>query len=78
MQHPFSAKVLHKAKRGLFPALKGELYQKDVLIGTFKRDATVEGFVPPIQYKFRTEGAQRRFSDFADCLTIEETIEALL
>lgn len=78
MQHPFSAKVLYKAKKGLFPVVRGELYEGDVLIGTFKRGATRNGYVPPIEYKFRTDGARNRFDDFADCLTIEETIEALI
>lgn len=78
MQHKFSAKLTYKSTKGLFPAMRGELYERDVLIGTFKRGATVDHFVPPIEYKFRTEGARNRFCDFADSLSIEETIEALI
>ena len=58
--------------------MKGELYEKDVLIGTFSRGPVRDHFVPPIEYKFRSEAARNRFDDFSDCLTIEETIEALL
>lgn len=76
--HPFSVEILSKGKDKMWPALKGEIYEKDVLIGTFSRGAVRDGFVPPIKYKFRTEKAKSRFDDFADSLSIEETIEALL
>jgi hypothetical protein len=76
--HIYSAKLTYKAKKGTWPSLRGELYERDVLIGTFKRGPTEEGFVPPIEYKFRTDAAKHRFDDFADCLSIEETIEALI
>jgi hypothetical protein len=78
MQHPYSAKLTYKAKKGHFPALRGELYEHDYVIATFKRDPTVDGFVPPIEYKFRTDASRNRFDDFADSLSIEETIEALI
>lgn len=78
MQHPYTAKLTYKAKRGNFPALRGELYENDVLIGTFSRGPVVDHFVPPIEYKFRTEASKNRFDDFADSLSIEETIEALI
>jgi hypothetical protein len=76
--HPFSVKILHKGKDKKWPALKGEIYEKDVLIGTFSRGAVRDGYIPPIEYKFRTERARDRFDDFADSLTIPETIEALI
>lgn len=76
--HQYSAKILHRGKAKMWPSLKGELYEKDVLIGTFARGAVHDGYVPPITYKFRTEAARNRFDDFADSLSIEETIEALL
>ena len=76
--HPYSIKLTHKGKDKTFPSLKGEIYEKDVLIGTFSRKAVVDGYVPPIEYKFRTDRAKARFDDFSDSLSIEETIEALL
>jgi len=83
MQHPFSVKLTYKAKKGNFPAMRGEIYERipkvgEVLIGTFSRGPTVDHFVPPITYKFRTDAARNRFDDFADSLSIEETIEALV
>ena len=78
MQHPYTAKLTYKSKRGMFPAMRGELYEGDVCIGTFKRGATADHFVPPIEYKFGSTAARNRFDDFADSLTIEETIEALV
>lgn len=78
MQHPYSAKLTYKAKRGLFPAMRGEIYEKDVMIGKFERGPTVDHFVPPITYKFFTDRAKARFDTFADCLSIEETIDALI
>ena len=78
MEHPFSAKLTYKAKLGNFPAMRGELYEHDVLIGSFKRGPVVDRFVPPIEYKFRSDASKHRFDDFADCLSIEETIEALI
>lgn len=76
-EHPFSVKVLYKGK-GRWPALKGEIYEHDVLIGTFTRGAVQGNYIPPIDYKFRTERAKARFEDFADSISIAETIEALL
>lgn len=76
-EHPFSIKLLYKGK-GRWPKLKGEIYEGDVLIGTFTRAAVQQGYIPPIEYKFRTERAKARFDDFADSNSIEETIEALL
>jgi len=76
-EHPYSVKILYKGK-GRWPKLKGEIYEHDVLIGTFSRDAVQGGYIHPIEYKFRTERSKARFDDFADSLSIEETIEALL
>ena len=76
--HKYSVKVLEKGKTGKFPSLKGEIYEKDVLIGRFSRAATKDGFVPPIVSKFLSTQAKARFEDFSDSLSIEETIEALL
>lgn len=76
-EHPYSVKILYKGK-GHWPKLKGEIYEHDVLIGTFSRAAVQDGYIPPIEYKFRTERSKARFDDFADSLSIEETIEALL
>lgn len=78
MQHQYSAKVLRKAKKGAWPAMSGEIYEGDVLIGTFSRGATVDHFVPPIVTKFRSEAAKTRFIGFADSLSIEETVEAII
>jgi hypothetical protein len=76
--HDYSVKILHQGKDKRWPALKGEIYEKDVLIGTFSRGAVRDGYVPPIESKFRTSASKARFEDFSDSLSIEETIEALL
>lgn len=76
--HDYSVKILSKGKDPKWPALKGEIYEKDVLIGTFSRGAVHDHFIPPIEYKFRTTGAKSRFDNFADSNSIAETIEALL
>jgi hypothetical protein len=78
MQHPYSVKLTYRAKKGNWPALKGEIYERDVMIGKFSRAAVVDGYVPPIEYKFFSEASRNRFDDFADCLSIAETIEALI
>lgn len=78
MQHPYTAKLTYKAKKGSWPALRGELFEKDVRIATFSRGPVVDHFVPPIEYKFGSTAARNRFDDFADSLSIEETIEALI
>lgn len=78
MQHPYSVKLTYRAKKGTFPALKGEIYERDIRIGTFSRGPVVDGFVPPIEYKFFSEASKNRFDGFSDCLTISETIEALI
>jgi hypothetical protein len=76
--HDYSVKILSKGKDKKWPALKGEIYEKDVLIGTFSRGAVRDNFIPPIEAKFRTDRSKARFDDFADSLSIGETIEALL
>ncbi len=76
--HKYSVKILSKGKDTKWPALKGEIYEKDVLIGTFSRGAVQKGYIPPIVSKFRTTGAKARFEDFSDSLSVAETIEALL
>jgi len=75
--HPYSVKLLYKGK-GRWPALRGEIYEKDVLIGTFNRGAVRDGHIPPIESKFRSSASKARFQDFSDSLSIEETIEALM
>ena len=77
-EHPYSVKILYKGKDKRWPKLKGEIYEQDVLIGTFTRAAVQDGYVPPIEYKFRTDKAKARFDDFSGELSIPETIEALL
>lgn len=78
MEHPYSAKLTYRAKKGPWPALAGELYERDVVIAKFWRDGVKDGFVPPIEYKFLSTASRNRFDDFADCLSIEESIEALI
>jgi len=78
MNHPYSVKLTYRAKKGNWPALKGEIYERDVMIGRFSRGAVVDGYVPPIEYKFLSDASRNRFDGFADCLSIEETIEALI
>lgn len=78
MQHPYSVKLTYRAKKGNFPALRGEIYERDIVIGRFSRGPVVDGYVPPIEYKFLSTQARNRFDDFANCLSIEETIEALI
>lgn len=78
MDHPYTAKLTYKAKRGTWPALRGEVFENGIRIATFKRGPVEDHFVPPIEYKFLSEASRRRFDDFSDCLTIEETIEALI
>lgn len=76
--HKYSVKLTHKGKDKRWPALKGEIYEKDVMIGRFSRGAVRDGYIPPIEYKFLSSQAKSRFDNFADSLSIEETIEALL
>ena len=76
--HKYSVKLTFKGKDTHWPALKGEIYEKDVVIGRFSRGAVRDGYVPPIEYKFLSAASKNRFDDFADSLSIAETIEALL
>jgi hypothetical protein len=76
--HKYTAKILKKGADKKWPTLKGEIYEGDVLIGTFSRGAVQDHIIPPIEYKFRSSQAKARFDDFADSLSIEEAIEALL
>lgn len=78
MQHPYSAKLTYKAKKGDFPAMRGEIYERDIVIARFSRAPVEDGYIPPIETKFLSERAKDRFETFSDCLSIEETVEALL
>jgi hypothetical protein len=75
--HRYRVKLLKHGK-GQWPTLKGDLYEDDVIIARFTRGAVRDGYIPPIEYKFHSDASKNRFSDFSDCLSIEETIEALL
>ena len=78
MKHPYKAVLSYKAKSGMFPALRGELLENDVIIAKFSRGPTKDHFVPPIEYKFLSDASRNRFDNFADCLSIEESIETLI
>ena len=73
----YSAKILSKGKDKVFPAFSGILLEGDVQIATFSRGAVRNHFVPPIEYKFHSTQAHNRFANFADCLSIAESIEAV-
>jgi hypothetical protein len=75
--HNYSVKFTYKAKKGSWPAMRGHILEGDVIIGTFERRAVVDGYIPDITYKFFSSQARGRFDDFADCISIAETIEAL-
>lgn len=75
--HNYSVVLTYKAKKGTWPAMRGQIFEGDVLVGTFNRPA-LKDFIPEIGYKFYSEAAKHRFDDFANCLSIPETIEALL
>lgn len=75
--HKYSVTLTYRAKKGTWPAIRGQIFEGDVLIGTFNRPP-LKDFVPEIAYKFYSEAAKYRFDDFADSLSIPETIEALL
>lgn len=76
--HKYSAKLTFKGKDKKWPALKGDIYEKDVVIGKFSRGAVQNGHVPEIISKFGSSAAKARFEDFSDSLSVAETIEALL
>ena len=76
-EHRYSVKVLYRGP-GRWPALKGQIFERDMLIGTFTRKSADGGFIPPFETKFYSTQARNRFDDFADSLSIGETIEALL
>lgn len=76
--HPYRAEVTYHGVDPRWPVLKGQLWENDVCIGHFSRGAVRDGYIPPIEFKFYSTQARNRFDDFADCLSIEETIEALI
>jgi hypothetical protein len=78
MSGRYSVKLLYRGVRGRFPKLKGKILEGDVWVGEFSRAAQERNYVPPITYKFYSTGALYRFTDFADSISIEEAIEALL
>lgn len=74
MQHPYKAVITMSGTRG---KASGEIFEGEIQIGTFNRPAKQGHYIAPITYKFFSTASRARFEDFADCLTIEETIEAL-
>lgn len=76
MQHPYTVQLSYKARKGV--AFRGFIMENDVAIGRCWRGAIHDGYVPPIEYTFFSSQARNRFDDFANCLSIGETIEALL
>lgn len=78
MDHPFSVKLTYKAKKGNWPALRGEIYEHDVRIATFQRGPVVDHTIGELTYKFFSDASKYRFMEIADCLFIPEIIEALM
>lgn len=76
--HPYRVKLTYTGAHKVWPKIKGKILENDVWIGEFSRGATERGYIPPIVYKFYSTAAQTRFNDWADCLSIPESIEALI
>lgn len=72
MQTTYTTKVISRSPRG---AIKGELYEGDVMIATFTKPAT--GWYYGVNIRFGSSTARSRFDDFCDSLTFGETLEAL-
>lgn len=77
-EHPYKALLSYKAKKGSFPAMRGHLYENDVIVASFKRAPVRDGFVPDLEVTFYSSQAQARFNNFADCLSIQESVLAVL
>ena len=76
-KHPYSVRIVHRAKKGPFPSFRAELLEHDVIVCRFKRESVKDGYVPPITFRFLSEMSQVRFLNFADSISIEESLEAL-
>ncbi len=72
MQHPYSTKVITRSPRG---AIKGELYEGDLLVATFSKPAS--GWYWGVTIKFGSTAAKSRFDAFCDSLSMGETLEAI-
>ena len=75
----YSVRLTYTSPRpGPWPKIAGKILEGNVWVGEFARAAPSGRWIPPITYKFFSQAARNRFDDFADSLSIEETIEALL
>lgn len=72
MQRTYSTKVITRSPRG---AIKGELYEGDLLVATFNKPAS--GWYWGVTIKFGSAAAKSRFDSFCNCLSMGETLEAL-
>lgn len=72
MQTQYTTKVLTRSPRG---AIKGELYEGDVLVATFTKPAG--GWYHGTKVRFLSSAAASRFDSFCDSLSRSETLEAI-
>jgi len=53
------------------------LLEDGIQIAKITRAGLQEGYIAETQFKFFTQGAEGRFQDFCDSLSMTETVEAL-
>ena len=77
--HKYSVTVTHISKRPCkWPKMAGKIIEDKVWVGEFHRPTQQGRYIPPIAFKFYSQAARHRFENFADIISVEEAIEALL
>lgn len=75
MEHPYALASVARSPLGRITA---DLTESGLVVARVRRPSVRGGYVAPFEAKWFSERAKARFEDFADSLSIEEAIEALL
>jgi len=74
----YHVNLTYRSSAKSFPSIRGELLENNIIICRFSRGRVIDGYIPPIKYKFLSDASRVRFDDYADCISIPEAIEALI
>lgn len=54
------------------------LLENGIIIAKVNRPANIDGYIQDYNFKFFSDASKERFETFCNCLSKEETIEALI
>lgn len=77
MDDRYKVKIVMSTPKGFRGKIHGNIYEGEEWIGSFDRNAPVDGFISPLKIKFFSPADEAKFEDWADSESKGEALEAL-